>query len=56
VLAISVAAAAATFVTISNPNDEMFALTFGDDVRSALPAEDSVHTVMVRRCAARSSM
>lgn len=35
-----VAVAAGTFVTISNPEDEIFALTFGDDVRSALPPED----------------
>jgi VWFA-related protein len=35
-----VAAAAATFVSSSNPEDEIFALTFGDDVRPALPAEE----------------
>ena len=35
-----VAAAAATFVANSNPQDEIFALTFGDDVRAALPPED----------------
>lgn len=35
-----VAAAAATFATASNPEDEIFALTFGDDVRPALPADD----------------
>lgn len=35
-----VAVAAGTFVTSSNPEDEIFALTFGDDVRPALPAEE----------------
>ena len=35
-----VAAAAATFVSSSNPEDEIFALTFADDVRSALPPDD----------------
>ena len=33
-----VIAAAATFVTSSNPEDEMFALTFGDRVQAVLPA------------------
>ena len=35
-----VAAAAETFVTSSNPEDEAFALTFGDDVRSFLESHD----------------
>jgi VWFA-related protein len=35
-----VAAAAASFAAGSNPRDEMFALTFGDDVRPALPRSD----------------
>jgi len=35
-----VAAAAGSFAARSNPQDEMFALTFGDDVRAALPRSD----------------
>jgi len=35
-----VAAAAASFASQSNPRDEIFALTFGDDVRAALPRSD----------------
>ena len=35
-----VAAAAGTFVATSNPEDEVFALTFSDDVRTALPASE----------------
>ena len=35
-----VAAAAASFAARSNPQDEIFALTFGDDVRAALPRSD----------------
>ena len=35
-----VAAAAASFAAGSNPRDEIFALTFGDDVRAALPQSD----------------
>ena len=35
-----VAAAAASFAARSNPQDEIFALTFGDDVRAALPQSD----------------
>jgi Ca-activated chloride channel homolog len=35
-----VAAAAGTFAGSSNPEDEIFALTFGDDVRPVLPAAE----------------
>ena len=35
-----VAAAATTFVASSNPEDQIFALTFGDDVRPVLPRDD----------------
>jgi VWFA-related protein len=35
-----VAAAAATFAAGSNPEDEIFALTFGDDVRAVLPGAE----------------
>jgi VWFA-related protein len=35
-----VAAAAGTFAGSSNPEDEIFALTFGDDVRAVLPAAE----------------
>jgi Ca-activated chloride channel homolog len=35
-----VAAAAASFAAHSNPRDEIFALTFGDDVRAALPRSE----------------
>ena len=35
-----VAAAAGSFAASSNPRDEVFALTFGDDVRAALPRSD----------------
>jgi Ca-activated chloride channel homolog len=35
-----VATAAASFAAHSNPQDEIFALTFGDDVRTALPAAE----------------
>lgn len=35
-----VAAAAGTFVARSNPEDEIFALTFGDDVRPVLPSTE----------------
>jgi VWFA-related protein len=35
-----VATAAASFAAHSNPQDEIFALTFGDDVRAALPVAE----------------
>jgi hypothetical protein len=36
-------AAARSFVQISNPEDEILALAFNDEVRSVLPSSVSVH-------------